>query len=361
MTTARGAARAAAVRLLLALTASCGRDAVLEEPADLTPLPPVSVASTLGGVVQLDLPTYDSSGDVVEPDVVHVPGGWRGFEYWMAYNPYPGGNAVFENSSIAASQDGIAWSVPEGLTNPVAPRPSGPIIHNSDPDLVYVHALDRMVLFYRAVTRTRNMLFAKSSTNGRHWGAEQLVLDAPKHSLISPSVVLPRGRRPRLFYVDAGELGCATHVTSVAMRRWMGDLKRDDALVGSGWSGPVRTDLNGPPGYLIWHLDVIWVDERREYWAIFPAYPAETDCNNTDLFMARSRDAVHWQVLADPVLKRGDVPWAGSTLYRASLEYDASASRFRVWFSARSTRGSWRVGHETFPVADVVAGLRGSD
>ncbi|MFI5279836.1 MAG: hypothetical protein ACHQU1_05030 [Gemmatimonadales bacterium] len=350
----------AAPLLAFALAAACAGDAVLEEPEDVTPLAPVSVASS-GGVIQLDLPAIDGMRDVVEPDVAHIRGGWRGFEYWMAVNPFLDGNDVYENASIVASQDGISWSVPDGVTNPVVPRPSGEIIHNSDPDLVYVHQLDRMVLFYRAVTHTRNELFAKSSTDGRHWGPERQVLDAPNHSLVSPAVVLPTSRRAKLFYVDAGTGGCSSHQTTTMMRRWMGSLHEDDALVGSAWSEPVRTDLNGPPGFLIWHLDVIWVDERKEYWAIFPAYPAEADCNSTDLFMARSRDAVHWQVLADPVLKRGDVAWAASTLYRASLEYDAGASVFRVWFSARSALGAWRIGHETFPVADVLAGLRGAD
>ncbi|MFI5206874.1 MAG: hypothetical protein ACHQU8_06320 [Gemmatimonadales bacterium] len=361
MTAARRSARAAALPLLLALASSCGSDAVLEDPVDPTPLPSVSVAPTPGGIVQLDLPKFRGISDVVEPDVVHVPSGWRGFNYWMAYNPYPGGDDEYENASIVAGQDGFAWSVPDGLTNPVAPWPSGAIVHNSDPDLVYVPQLDRMVLFYRAVTVSRNVLFAKSSTDGRNWGKAQMVLDAPSHSLVSPSIVLPTSRRPKLFYVDAGQDGCFAHVTATMMRRWMGDLHRDDALVGPGWSDTVRTDLNGPPGYLIWHLDVIWVDERQEYWAIFPAFAAGADCNSADLFMARSRDAVHWQVLADPVLRRGDVTWGGSTLYRASLEYDANASMFRVWLSARSIVGDWRIGHETFPVANVLAALRRAD
>ncbi len=332
--------RAAALLSLLTLAAACGGEPVLEEPTDASMPTAVAVASTSGGVLQLDLPTYDGSGDVVEPDVVHIRGGWRGFDYWMAYNPFPGGNDVYENASIVAGQDGIAWSVPAGLINPVVPRPSGEIIHNSDPDLVYVLQLDRMVLFYRAVSHSKNVLYAKSSTDGRTWSAPQMVLDAPSHSLVSPSIVLPTSRRAKLFYVDAGLAGCSSHQSAVGMRRWMGNLHRDDALVGSGWSAAVHTDLNGPPGFLIWHLDVIWVDERQEYWAVFPAYPADADCNRADLFMARSRDAVHWQVLADPVLRRGDVAWGGSTLYRASLEYDAEASQFRVWFSARSAAGS---------------------
>ena len=364
MTAAPRPVRVAALRGLvigLALLLGCSDDPVIEEPLDANgqPLPPVTITTTPSGVLQLDIPTYDGSGDVVEPDVVHVPGGWHGWDYWMAYEPYPHSNDYFENASIATSPDGITWGVPDGVVNPVVPRPTGDVVHNSDPDLVYVHQLDRMVLFYRAVTRTSNILEATSSTDGVHWSVPARVLEAPRHSLVSPSVVLAPGRRAKLFYVDAGSLGCDAKETTVGMRRWMGDLHDDDALVGAKWSAAVATDLNGPPGWMIWHVDVIWVDERSEYWAVFPAHRAYENCAKTDLFMARSRDAVHWEVLPDPVLKRGDVAWANSALYRASMEYDGTRRQFRVWFSALSTDGAWRIGHGAFPISDILSRFSG--
>src|SRR5439155_20610297 len=51
-------------------------------------------------------PTYDGTGQVVEPDVIHVPRGWNGYEYWMAVTPYPCGDESLENPSILVSHDG---------------------------------------------------------------------------------------------------------------------------------------------------------------------------------------------------------------------------------------------------------------
>jgi len=183
------------------------------------------------------------------------------------------------------------------------------------------------------------------------------VLAAPRHSLVSPSIVVPTSRRAKLYYVNAGKQGCDAKQTNVGMRRWMGDLHSDDALVGARWSAGVATDLNGPPGWMIWHVDVTWVDERSEYWAVFPAYRTTENCAHSDLFMARSRDAVHWQTLPDPVLKRDDLAWTGGTLYRSSLEYDAPRGDFRIWFSALGRDGAWRIGHATFPLQELVARL----
>ena len=70
-------------------------------------------------------PTYDGSGQVVHPDVVHVPGGWNGYEYWMGMTPYPNSNDDFENPSVLASNDNVTWVVPPGVTNPLAPEPLG--------------------------------------------------------------------------------------------------------------------------------------------------------------------------------------------------------------------------------------------
>lgn len=345
-----------AALLLLILPMACGKDAVIEEPVDAGVLPPVAVAAG-GGLTQVQLPTYEGSGEVTEPDVVFLPEGWHGYAYWMAYNPYPHGNDTYENASIIASNDGFDWDVPWGLRNPVVPLPDREIKHNSDPDLVYVRQLDRMILFYRGVTQLENVLWAMSSSDGIHWGNRVEIGRAPNHSLISPSVVLAPNRRPKLYYVDAGPLGCATGRTRVLMRRWSGNMHNDDALVGSGWSPPVATNLNGPPGWLIWHVDVIWVGDRSEYWAVFPAFRAGSDCSHADLFMARSKDAVTWQVLAEPVLTRADVPWMDRALYRASMVYQPADKSFRLWFSGVNHDGRWSIGHGAFPIQELLAGM----
>ena len=57
--------------------------------------------------------------ELVHPDVLHVPSGWSGYEYWMAVTPYPGSDSRFENPSIYASHDGETWVTPAGASNPI--------------------------------------------------------------------------------------------------------------------------------------------------------------------------------------------------------------------------------------------------
>jgi hypothetical protein len=83
--------------------------------------PLTSPGSLINARAALVTPTYDGSGQVVEPTVLHFPNRWQGYSYWMAISPYPNipGQAGFENPSILVSQDGQNWSVPSGLTNPI--------------------------------------------------------------------------------------------------------------------------------------------------------------------------------------------------------------------------------------------------
>ena len=355
---------AASIGLALLLAWGCTRD-VMTDATDVSngtsPLTPIILSNTPGGILLLSIHTYDGSGESVEPDVVHFAAGWHGYEYWMVYDPYPGGNSYYENPSIAVSHDGLTWIAPPGIRNPVVPGPGFEgIIHNSDPGLTYVHQLDRMVLTYRAVTLQQNVMYAVSSSDGINWSTPVRVLAAPAHQLVMPTIVLAPGRRPKLFYVDAGREGCSAQVTKVKLRRWTGNLHQDDALIGSKWSNEETVDLGQPPNFTVWHMDVVWVDERKEYWAIFPAHLASEDCSHNDLFVARSRDAVHWQTLPDPILVRNDAPWVKGTLYRATMEYDAVAKNFQVWFSGRNVTNTWHIGHQAIPLDDLVDQFNGA-
>src|SRR5436190_6416072 len=133
---------------------SCGDtpQEVLLDPSDLTPLPILSQPVASGVPVWLAIPTYERSGEGIHPDVVHFPSPWHGWEYWMAFTPYPNGNEAAENPSILASHDGLNWLVPDGLTNPLVPPILVGKAFNSDPDLLYSPLSNRLVLLYREVS-----------------------------------------------------------------------------------------------------------------------------------------------------------------------------------------------------------------
>ena len=311
----------------------------------------------LDGPVELHLRSVAGSEDVVEPDVVYVAGGWRGWEYWMAINPYPGNDDELENASVYASHDGLTWSTPDSLRNPVVPHPVGPILHNSDPDLVFVPDIGRMVLFDRAVTGQSNLLRQALSDDGAHWTPMANVLDVPRHGFISPAVVRAPGHRWRLYGLDAGTLGCDAVTGTVTMRRWLGSQTGTAALVGAHWSSAVATNLKAPAGLVLWHLDVIYVPQRQEYWALFPAHAAAEKCAYDDLYVARSRDGISWTTLDAPILRRGEAPFIERSIYRSTLVYDDASAAFKVWFSGLAADYTWHLGYEQFPIRTLAAAL----
>ncbi len=346
--------------LFAAATAACAHHDAGPEGVDApdvqasTPLPPVSIGQGANGPVEVFIATSDSLGEVVEPDVVRIAGGWHGFNYWMAVNPYPNGDDAYENASIYASNDGLAWLVPEGLHNPVVPFPGGFTAHNSDPDLVFLPDPGRLVLFDRAVTRDANELREQTSDDGVTWTAPVAVVKMPKHDLVSPAIALVPGRRARLWYVQTGSLGCDAKSTVVVMRRWMGDQSGPAALIGPQWSTAAGTDLSAPTGYVIWHLDVIYVPEHHAFWAIFPAHRVDESCAYDDLFVARSRDGLHWTTLQEPLIRRGAVSFVERTIYRSTLVHDSASASIGVWFSGADGLGRWHMGHQSFPVSELV-------
>ena len=109
---------------------------------------------------------------------------------------------------------------------------------------------------------------------------------------------------------------------------------------------PVVTDL-AVPGRVVWHLDVTWSSELREYWALFPAFTPGEGCSSSDLFAAHSADGVHWALIKDPLVRRSDTTWTARTLYRSTGTWLAGR-RMRVWFSAKGDDGRWRTGETTF-------------
>lgn len=78
---------------------------------------PISVIAR-GRTGQPDIPV---NGDgLCHPKMVYVPGGWRGYKYWLALTPYFGvigtttASDAYENPHLVASNDLITWVEPSG-------------------------------------------------------------------------------------------------------------------------------------------------------------------------------------------------------------------------------------------------------
>jgi hypothetical protein len=298
-----------------------------------------SVAFTASTTIDPELPldviqplvlsTYEGSGQTVHPDYVATGPAWPQSPRYLFITPYPTGNPAFENPSVYESADLLRWAAPLGLTNPVAPPTTG---YNSDPDAVFVPELNELWLYFRQVA-VENVVRLTKSNDGVHWSAPIAVARAPNHELISPSVVR-RGPNDWLMWAVNGNVGCSGATATVELRR---------STNGIDWSKPDAVVLSQGNVYP-WHIDVEWLPTRGEYWAMYNTKTAGT-CTTSALYLATSRDGVHWTTYPSPVLARGAIPELRVVVYRSSFAYDELSDEVTIWYSgARLDAGNyiWR-------------------
>jgi hypothetical protein len=270
---------------------------------------------------------------------------------WMAITPYPGGDANYENPSIFSSTDGREWKIPAGLINPVATSVGG---YNSDPDLVFDSLGQQLLLYYREVLKSQNLVKLSRSNDGVHWSSAVQLIAAPSHELVSPTVVHGAPDAAwQMWSVNAGPAGCGAPTTSV---------ERRTSFDGVTWGPPQRTNL-AVEGGNIWHIDVNWLPTRREYWALFNVYPGAGNCATRWLFLATSPDGVNWTTYPSPVLARGVIDEFQDVVYRSSFAYDPQTDFVTFWFSGaryhmRTGKYRWYGAVQERRVTDLLSAIQ---
>jgi len=347
--------------LILAAAVACNGAPVGLEPASALPPAPIDGTGYSGGAVPidaevtLDVPTYDGSGQAVHPDVLAFATPWHGWEYWMAFTPYPYAEAALENPSLLVSHDGTHWTAPPGVANPLVP-PATRGAYNSDPDLSYDAGHDRLVLLYRQVFAGFNVVYSRTSGDGTHWDPPRELFRRRNHGIISPTIASAAPGTAAVWYVDAGPFVCPQRTTRVMVQRALSPDAVAPRIAGRGWTTPEAAGLV-QPGYSIWHVDVIWVAALHEYWAVYPAFREHT-CETNDLFFARSTDGMHWTTYPIPFLARHAGQWSSASLYRSSLVYDAARDVIRIFLSGEGDGLRWHLGYVAYRRAEFLAWLQ---
>ncbi len=343
------------VALLLVCAASCGdadggtsaaansaahnaQGATKEGPGDLRPdaaafehLLPLPNAPH-----HLVTPTYDGSGQTVEPTVLFFPEAWRGHRYWMAVSPYPYSNAHYENPSILVSEDGLSWAVPDGLKNPLVEPDQGAL---ADATIVHDDASDELWVYYLEEVREAGvhwqLLRRMSSPDGVHWSPWTQLLDGHPYPLESPTIV-KKGHEFLLWTVDIAPEGCSATTSHV--------LERSSAD-GIHWTGPAEAGLT-VPGYVVWHLNVTQIGSTGRLLAAVTAFREGQSCHSPELFLAYT-EGDRWVTVPQPLLSPSQAPaWDDRNIYRSSFVYDDELERLRVWYSAQNTAtNAWHVGY----------------
>jgi hypothetical protein len=312
--------------------AACTPDGIRAPTAPADPAAFVVVPVTAGGggmesPSRLDFATYDGSREVVHPDVVRAPDALGG-KLWSVVTPYPNSQSKYENPSLFESTSGETWTPPAATSNPLATTTRG---YLSDPDVVYDAGRREMRMYYREVMMSgkRHLgdnVYFMTSANGARWSTPTLATVDRGRYLVSPAVVRDSATAWRMWAIDAGPTGCDSKETKLVLRR---------STDGKEWSAPTAVRFT-QRGYQPWHVDVQWVAERKEYWALVAAYPKGSACTSTSLFLATSPDGESWTTFAAPVLGRGVVPQFATNVYRSSLLYDAGGT-VTLWMSGART------------------------
>jgi hypothetical protein len=289
----------------------------------------ISIPSDMNAPKPLRISTYDGSGQCVHPDVAHIPGGFAGYEYWMAMTPYPYAKDRLENPSLRASHDGYSWEAPPGSPDPLIAAPDDPDEHHADTDVVY--AGRDLYVFYMTTNecdRQTRFSYVKSS-DGRRWSAP---IDIYRGAFgVSPAVV-HRDDRWNLWYVDYDSDARAESSRLFRLRGRALEALSDKAEC---------TLLI--PDHVVWHIDVICSGDGWE--ALVVAYPRGSTSSRCRVFHATSTDGVRFVLTRNsPLLRPSRFGWDNRIIYRSTL-LKKDDQKYRVWYTGGSWSRTWGIGY----------------
>lgn len=297
------------------------------------------------------IPTYEGTNQPTHPSVLHFPGGWHGYKYWMAMTPYPFNNGSYEDPSILASHDGRTWQVPDGVTNPLVPRPA--VGHNCDVELVHDPVSNELRLYYvEADDVKQSWVKLLRSSDGVRWIGPEVVLHDPEqmYSILSPTIQRMADGSWQMWYIDAGDTGWNNQCNTVRTR------VSPDGLV---WGAESPCHDLAQPGYQIWHMTIWREPDRDVLHAFYPAYPDGSNCDYCSLFYAYREPDKPWRVFEQSILDPGaEGTWDDFCIYRASFLLDRTGDDLRLWYGGKKkSDASWRIGLAQTAYTDFIKAL----
>lgn len=265
----------------------------------------------------LNIKTFDGLDSPFHPSVLYFPEGWNGWKYWMAETPFSPKCKPYvdrnECPSIHVSQDGIHWTEPKGLENPLVnfgKDGEKNLDYYSDPHLVMVG--NKMECWYRLTERhgdvnlrDRITLRKIESADGTHWSDEIIISvlwenDADEglgKMVVSPALHYEKGDGYKMWYVNSeNHLG----------QRQVAFSTSPDGI---NWSKNIICHFNRFANP--WHIDVFQDSKGRLLMV---------DYDQTDLILWDSKDGLNWNYvskLLSPSNKIGSFYRNG--LYRSCL------------------------------------------
>jgi hypothetical protein len=258
------------------------------------------------------IPTYDGSNQATHPDVVLERPAGAPPRLVMAMTPYPFSNARLENPSVLVSSDGMTFAPPAGIHNPLAEAPA--IDHNNDPDLRRDPRTGDYELLYLESLRPKTQnLVALHSTDLVTWTRRDAIhydLAGGARFIVSPAAIDEDGTT-YLFFVDT-----EAHELQV--------ISSSDGTWDPRGAAKVDLDLGAIKP---WHVDVIRGDGG--FALLISGY--ETEFTRQNVYLATSKDLVHWKLRPEPLLDQADATLGAASMYRSTGVVEHGS--LIVWYS----------------------------
>ena len=292
----------------------------------------------------LRLPTpYDDNTEwegrlhqATHPSIVQFDTEWNGYKFWMAFTPYPFSLLSTENPCIVASNNGIQWVIPTGVTNPLDVAPKGG--YNSDTHIIYNDATKRLEIWYRAVTESSSVETLKrvTSSDGSNWSAPETMIESRGAANILQYIA------PSLIYEDG------------KYRLW---VMRDyfiyvmESSNGKSWSNPVPIKSDGD--YIhCWHSNV---QKHNDVYYLLNCDKLSNKGNGGELFFYTSDDGVNWSKGKKIVTYTGNEwDYDGQGVYRSALLFKDES--IFIYYGMYSNR-KWTMGLTTGRNIDNLMGI----
>ncbi|WP_404474870.1 hypothetical protein [Microbacterium aerolatum] len=258
----------------------------MDRVGSLTKTPDVFAYSASSTSVQrLEIPSHLNGPDqfqATHPSVKFFPKGWNGWRYWMAFTPYPGGNAAHEDPCIAVSQDGKTWYTFPGFTNPLDDGPDASH-YNADTELAISPDGSTLYCMWRYTdTTTKVVEFrVRSTTDGLNWSPYVVAMthaDYTVENYVSPTLAHD-GTQWVMWGVNV-----AANPNSL--------VRLTAPEITGPWSSAVTCTASAEVGRDFWHVAVIRTADG--YVALVNDTTANISGGNGDLYLMSSPDGLTW-------------------------------------------------------------------
>lgn len=267
---------------------------------------------------QIDFPEIYGVTGGTHPSVKHFPDKWNGYEYWMAYTPYP--RVDRENPVIVCSNNGYDWVTPSGLTNPIDPTPETG--YNSDTELVYYDG--KLYCYWRWYTDQSgdNIVYRMESEDGGNWTNKTACEFPSGLDPLSPTIVVDWD----------GNWECWIGANRGSK---MKKLKSNDGIT---FDNMIECDTSIDDYGAHWHT-CVW--KESNYYlclsSIRPKYDVISSSLGNELYFGWSKDGENWTFEDNPLVARGEQGLKKRRVYRSCAV--RTGDHFKLYISGLGGTG----------------------